>query len=54
MTDESKCAVLGCDDHYDIQGVRLPGAGWIRLCATHIDALLATFPIEEKDIIIQE
>ena len=54
MTDESKCAVLGCDSRDAIQGVNIPGLGWIRLCAEHLISLRKSCPINEIDINIQE
>ena len=54
MTDESKCAVLGCDSRDAIQGVNIPVLGWIRLCAPHVIALKSACPINAIDINIQE
>ena len=54
MTDHAGCAVLGCDDTNAIQGVSIPGLGWIRLCAEHIIGLKKECPIAEIDINIQK
>lgn len=50
MTDSLTCAILGCDDQTEIQGIRISGLGWIRLCAEHVVSLLASCPIAKIDI----